>query len=145
MFPKLRHPSQISFHSPLHLQTCWIVPQRTLFFLMVFMSPILYCYRVSIDFFLSRFLKTSWSADSWNYTIKFLTWFYNPTQWISLLQQEKSKWPHAPTYWIEVHCSTLHNKSVKQAFAYLFSVFIFHRPFKASTDNLVMSFPQAAL
>jgi hypothetical protein len=41
--------------------------------------------------------------------------------------------------------NTLCNKSVKQAFAHLFFVFLFHRPFKASTDNLVMSFPQATL
>jgi hypothetical protein len=25
------------------------------------------------DFFLSRFFRTSWSADSWNYTLNFLT------------------------------------------------------------------------
>jgi len=97
------------------------------------------------DFFLSRFLKTSWLTNSWYYTLKFLTWFHNPTQWISLLQQEKSKWPHPQTCWIEVHRSTLRNKSVKQAFAHLFFIFIFHRPFKASADNLVMSFPQAAV
>jgi len=45
-------------------------------------------------------------------------WFHNPTQWISLLQQEKSKWSYPQTCWIEVHCSTLCNKSVKQAFSH---------------------------
>ena len=32
------------------------------------------------DYFLSRFLKTSWPTDSWYYTLRFLTWFHNPTQ-----------------------------------------------------------------
>ena len=78
-------------------------------------------------------------------TGEILTWFYNPTQWISLLKHEKSKFPHPQTCWIEVHRSLRYNKPVKQAFAHLFFIFTFHMPFKASVDNLVMSFPQAAI
>jgi len=122
-----------------------LFPKELYFFLWY----ICHLYHIAIEFptyfFLSIFLRTSWLTDSWNYTRKFLTWFYNPTQWISLLQQEKSKLPNAQTCWIEVHRNTLRNKSVKQAFAHLFFVFLFHMPFKASADNLIMSFSQAAV
>jgi hypothetical protein len=122
-----------------------LFPKELYFFLWYFC----HLYHIAIEFptdcFLSSLLRTSWPADSWYYTLKFLTWFHNPTQWISLLQHKKSKWPHPQPCWIEVHRNASQNKSVKQAFAHLFLIFIFHRPFKASTDNLVMSFPQATV
>jgi len=71
-----------------------LFPKELYFFLWYFC----HLYHIAIEFptdcFLSSLLKTSWPADSWYYILKFLTWFHNPTQWISILQHEKSKWPH---------------------------------------------------
>jgi len=57
-----------------------LFPKELYFFLWY----ICHLYHIAIEFptyfFLSIFLRTSWPADSWNYTRKFLTWFYNPTQ-----------------------------------------------------------------
>ena len=122
-----------------------LFPKKLYLFLWYFCHLYHIAIEFPTDFFLSRFLQTSWSADFWYYTLKFLTWFHNPTQWVSLLQWEKSKFPHPQTCWIEIHRSLRCNKSVKQAFAHLFSIFTFRRPFKASADNPIMSFPQAAI
>jgi len=68
-----------------------LFPKELYFFLWYFC----HLYHIAIEFptdcFLSSLLRTSWPADSWYYTLKFLTWFHNPTQWISLLQHKKSK------------------------------------------------------
>jgi len=66
--------------------------------LYLFLWYFCHLYHIAIEFptdcFLSNLLRTSWPADFWYYILKFLTWFHNPTQWISILQHEKSKWPH---------------------------------------------------
>ncbi|KAF9661074.1 hypothetical protein SADUNF_Sadunf19G0030000 [Salix dunnii] len=93
-----------------------LFPKELYFFLWYFCHLYHIAIEFPTDFFLSSLLRTSWLADSWHYILKFLTWFHNPTQWISLLQHEKSQWPHPQPCWIEVYQSTSQAKSVKQAF-----------------------------
>jgi hypothetical protein len=72
------HPKYLFIHL-FTFKPSGLFPKELYLFLWYFCHLYHVTIEFPIDFFLSRFLRTSWPADFWYYTLKFLTWFHNPT------------------------------------------------------------------